>query len=128
MATESEAFLARWHRIVAEKDVVELATVLAEDVTIGAPPYWTKLAGKPIVHRLLGVIIETIEDFTYHRQWTGERELALEFRGRVGGLELQGVDLITLDDQGRITNLDVMIRPINTLLALRDRVAARMAR
>jgi 2,4-dienoyl-CoA reductase (NADPH2) len=56
------------------------------------------------------------------------RELALEFRGRVGGLELQGVDLITLDDQGRITNLDVMIRPINTLLALRDRVAARMAR
>jgi SnoaL-like protein len=127
MPTDPSAFLARWHRVVAEKDLAGLAALLADDVALGAPPYWSRLEGKTIVQKLLGVIVETIEGFTYHRQWTNGRELALEFRGRVGGLELQGIDLITLDDAGRIAQLDVMIRPINALLALRDRVAERMA-
>ena len=127
MPADPSAFLARWHHIVAEKDLTGLGDLLADDVALGAPPYWGRLEGKPIVQKLLGIILETIEDFTYHRQWVNGRELALEFRGKVDGLELQGIDLITLDDAGRLAQLDVMIRPINTLLALRDRVAARMA-
>ena len=71
--------------------------------------------------------MNTIEDFTYHREWSEGRELALEFRGRVGELELQGIDLISLDERLRIGNLDVMIRPINAAVALRDAIAPRMA-
>jgi hypothetical protein len=55
-------------------------------------------------------------------------ELALEFRGRVGGLELQGIDLISLDASGRIRRLDVPMRPINAVSALRDAIAPRMAK
>jgi hypothetical protein len=127
MPADPSAFLARWHRIVAEKDLQGLGDLLADDVALGAPPYWGRLEGKPIVQKLLGIILETIEGFTYHREWVNGRELALEFRGTVDGLGLQGIDLITLDDAGRLAQLDVMIRPINTLLVLRDRVAARMA-
>jgi hypothetical protein len=124
----SADFLVRWHRIVAEKDLDALAAILADDVTIGAPPYWSKLDGKDLVAHLLGIIIETIEDFTYHREWTHGREFALEFRGHVGEHQLQGIDLITVGDDGRIRNLDVLIRPINAVLALRDIVGPRMAR
>jgi len=127
MEPDARAFLERWHRIVAEKDLAALHDVLAEGVTLGAPPYWSKLAGRPMVHHLLGLIVHTIEDFTYHREWIAGRELALEFRGRVGDAELQGVDLITLDDAGRIANLDVPMRPMNAVAALRDRIAPRMA-
>ena len=119
-------FLAEWHRLVGAKDLAALPRVLADDVTIGAPPYWRKLEGRDVGAFLLGVILTTIDDFTYHREWVQGAELALEFRGRVGDRELQGIDLITLDDAGRIRNLDVLIRPINALLALRDRVTARM--
>ena len=69
----------------------------------------------------------TIEGFTYHREWAQGRELALEFRGRVGETELQGIDLITLDAEGRIQNLDVLMRPVNGIVALRERIAPRMA-
>jgi hypothetical protein len=55
------------------------------------------------------------------------RELALEFTGEVDGMGLQGIDLVTLGDDGRIARLDVMIRPLNTLTVLRDKVAERMA-
>jgi len=126
MAADAQAFLERWHRIVGEKDLVALREAMADDMTMGAPPYWQKLEGKDLVHHLLGVIITLIEDFTYHREWVSGSEIALEFHGHVGEDQLQGIDLITLDDDGRIKNLDVMIRPLNSLTALRDRVVPKM--
>lgn len=121
------AFLDEWHRIVAQGDLDALREILREDVTIGAPPYWTPLRGRPIVHQLLSIILETIEGFTYFREWQDGRELALEFRGKVGDLDVQGIDLITLDAEGRIQNLDVLMRPTNTILRLQERIAPRMA-
>lgn len=126
MTTDRTAFLTEWHRIVRERDVDALTRILAPDVTVAAPPYWKKFEGRDTVAFLLAVILTTIEDFTYHRTWVDGAELALEFRGRVGNRELQGIDLVTLDDAGLVRNLDVLIRPINALLALRDHVAARM--
>ena len=76
---------------------------------------------------MLGLIVETIERFTYHREWKMGSELALEFRGRVGGLEVQGIDLISLDAAGRIRRLDGPMRPVNAVVALRDAIKPRMA-
>ena len=127
MAEDSAAFLDEWHRIVAQRDLQALGSVLAEDVSLGAPPYWGRLRGREIVHHLLVLIVNTIDGFTYHREWLKGRELALEFTGRVGELELQGIDLISLDERFRLQSLDVMIRPINAVLALREAIAPRMA-
>jgi hypothetical protein len=131
VTTATTDFLARWHPVVQERDLVELEKLLASDVTMGAPPYWDKLSGRPLVHHLLGLIIHTIEDFTYHREWhddsLGRGEIALEFRGHVGELDLQGIDLISLNEHGEIRNLDVVIRPMNALSALRDVIAPQMA-
>lgn len=130
MAAPEHEFLAKWHPLVEGRDLVALEKILAEDVSMGAPPYWDRLNGRPIVHHLLGLIINTIGDFTYHREWHddshGEGEIALEFRGHVGEIKLQGIDLITLNDRGELQNLDVMIRPMNALEALRDIVAPQM--
>ena len=127
MGADAAEFLERWHHIVAERDAEALARVLSDDVCMGAPPYWQKLRGRDLIAHLLGIIIHTIDDFTYHREWVQDGELALEFTGRVDGLDLQGIDLISLDAEGQLRNLDVMIRPLNALQALRDRVAPRMA-
>lgn len=122
----SETFLEEWHLIVAEQDLDALHTLLLEDVTIGAPPYWTRLEGRRIVHRLLSIILETIEGFTYYREWRDGNELALEFRGKVGDLDIQGIDLISLDGDGRIRNIDVLMRPTNAILRLQEIVGPKM--
>ena len=123
----AEQFLEEWHRIVAARDVEGVEKMLAEDVTLGAPPYWAKLEGRALVAHLLGLIVHTIEDFTYHREWRQEAELALEFTGHVAGIELQAIDLISLNAAGKIQNLDVLMRPLNAVSELRDRIAPRMA-
>ena len=128
MGVDGREFLDRWHRMVAERDVSALDGLIAEDISMGAPPYWTRLEGKPMVMRLLGIIVTTFEDFQYHREWVDGGELALEFTAKVEGLDLHGVDLISVDDDGRMRRLDVMIRPLNALTKLasvvRDKIQA----
>ena len=124
----ASAFLTDWHRIVAEQDLEGLREILAEDVSIGAPPYWQRLEGRNLVHHLLGLIIQTIEGFIYHREWQQGGELALEFTGRVEGLDLQGIDLISLDTEGSIARLDVLIRPVNAVNALMGVITPKVAK
>jgi hypothetical protein len=42
----------------------------------------------------------------------------LRFRARVGRFELEGVDILTMDDDGLITDVTVMVRPFHALEAL----------
>jgi hypothetical protein len=127
MTDEVDKFVTAWHRVVAAKDRKALLGLLAEDVSLGAPPYYERLHGRELVHHLLGLILHTIDEFTYHRQWQKEGELAFEFTGRVGELQLQGIDLITLNDRFVIGNLDVLIRPATAVDALREIIAPQMA-
>jgi hypothetical protein len=73
---------------------------------MAAPPYWQPLEGRELVAHLLGIIVTLVEDFAYHREWVSGNELALEFRGRIAGRGLQGIDLISLGDDGRIVRFD----------------------
>jgi len=122
--------MTEWHRVVQARDLDALENLIAPDISMGAPPYWDKVQGRPTVHFLLGLIIRTIEGFTYHREWHNDSrqrgEIALEFQGRVGELDLQGIDLITLNDQGKVQNLDVLIRPMNALAELQQIIAPQM--
>ena len=127
MPDRVENFLTEWHRMVAAKDLDALGSLLSEDVSLGVPPYWEKLQGHALAHHLLGLIVNTIAEFTYRREWRQAPELALEFTGHIGDLELQGIDLITLDEQCHVTNLDVLMRPVNAIHALRDEIGPQMA-
>jgi hypothetical protein len=42
----------------------------------------------------------------------------------MGDVSVNGVDLITCDDDGRIVEFKVMLRPLKALEAVRDRMAA----
>jgi hypothetical protein len=128
MASEIDEFLNEWHRVVSKKDLDGLARLLAEDVSLGAPVYWPRFEGRAQVHHLLGLILETIEGFSYRREWSHGSELALEFSGRVGELELQGIDLLSLDNRFVVSRLDVLIRPANAVEALQEIIAPQMAR
>lgn len=126
MSADARAFLEQWHRIAEERDIAAIEGLLAEEVSLGAPPYWTKLQGRRMVNHLLGLILQTIEGFTYHREWTDGAELALELTGRVGDLDVQGIDLISLDDENKVRNIDVMIRPVNAVIALQKIISPKM--
>jgi hypothetical protein len=44
------------------------------------------------------------------------------FEARVGDRRLQGVDILRFDDDGRIAELTVMVRPMSGMNALAERM------
>ena len=52
--------------------------------------------------------------------------VVLEFSAVVDGKQLKGIDMIRFDEQGRIVEFEVMIRPLNALQALGAEMGARL--
>jgi hypothetical protein len=76
---------------------------------------------------ILRAVFSVLQDFTYLRHFGSGTGYVLEFSARVGDASLFGVDLIELDQEGKITDFMVMMRPASAVLALASEVAKRMA-
>lgn len=119
--------LARWHQCVAEKDMTTLDQILADNVVFRSPFLWKLKAGKELITIVLSAASQVFEDFTYHRQMTDGSSWTLEFSARVGEMSLKGIDLIRFNDEGRIEEFEVMVRPAKGLQALAEAMAKQMA-
>jgi hypothetical protein len=76
-------------------------------------------ASQETVGALLRLVFETFEDFRYTDELQGaDGTHALIFRARVGEREVEGLDLLRDDADGRVADFTVMIRPLSGLLAL----------
>jgi hypothetical protein len=119
--------LARWHRIVFERDLQGLKDILAEEITFFSPVRWKPFEGRPAAHAILSTVMEVFQDFAYHRQFVDGQNWALEFSARVDDLSLKGIDLIQFNDQGQIQTFEVFIRPVNALQAVATAMGQRLA-
>lgn len=79
-----------------------------------------------MVH-ILTTVISVFEDFEYLGEFWSEAGTGavLHFGARVGDKRLRGVDVITFDEDGRIAEFEVMVRPANGLLALGEEMSRR---
>ncbi len=119
-------YLDRWHHIVFNRDLAALQAMLAEDVVFRSPYVWRPYHGRQAAWLILSTVIDVFHEFTYHRELADGNNWALEFSARVGDLSLKGIDLIRLDDDGRIVEFEVFIRPANGLQALGAEMARRL--
>jgi hypothetical protein len=110
--------LVRWHEFVETQNPEILEEILAEEVKFHSPFVWKPKDGKAMTIKILMTVVTVFEDFRYVRQITDEQNAALEFEARVGQLTLRGVDLMRIDESGKIVDFEVMIRPANALQAL----------
>ena len=53
--------------------------------------------------------------FRYIGEWRNDNGAVLEFENEIEGIKLNGVDMITVGDDGRITHFKVMVRPLKAL-------------
>jgi len=53
--------------------------------------------------------------FSFVGEWRSETGAVVEFDGEIDGIRINGVDMITVGDDGRITHFKVMVRPLKAL-------------
>lgn len=122
-----ENSLAQWHKFVETQDAAILNELLDESVRFHSPFVWKPKDGKMMAMAILVSATETFENFKYIREILGENDWALEFEARIGELTLHGIDLIKLNDAGKIIDFEVMIRPANALQRLGEEMGKRLA-
>ena len=106
-------------RVAVESGDMEAAVALLHpDVTFRSPAVFRPYQGSDAVGFILRTVADIFEDFRYVDELTGTSTHALVFEARVGDRSLQGLDYVTTDDDGRITDFTVMIRPLSGLQAL----------
>jgi hypothetical protein len=112
---------------VESKDFSRLVDTLAPTVVFRSPVVFGPYEGRDSVGALLRIVGEVLApQLTYRWQvHEGDREV-LCFTSRIGDREVEGVDLLRYDDEGRVAELVVMMRPLSGLHALRDAMGARL--
>ena len=126
---KAAATLAQWHELIASNDLHTLQQLLHPQAVFRSPMAFKPYAGAPVVSMILNTVSQVFEGFAYHRELATPDGLSvvLEFSARVGQRELKGIDLIRFDEDGKIVEFEVMVRPMSGLQALGDEMGKRLA-
>lgn len=101
--------------------------LFADDVTFRSPIVFAPYEGREAIAVILGAVVEVFEDFRYTDQVESGDTAVLVFEARVGDRQLNGVDILRFDSEGRIGELMVMVRPMSGVNALAEAMQARLA-
>ena len=112
---------------VEAQDLDALAETLALEVVLHSPVTFHPYVGRETVGALLRLIAGTFEDFRYTDELrSADGVHALVFRARVGGRELEGVDVLRLGADGLVADLTAIIRPLSGLTALAEAIGPKV--
>src|SRR3954454_24051437 len=107
---------------VERGDLDAAVDLLADDVVFRSPAVFKPYQGRETVETILRTVFGVFEDFRYTDELAGDGIHALIFEARVGDRQLQGLDLIRADEDGRIAEFTVMVRPASGLMALAEQM------
>jgi hypothetical protein len=118
--------LARWHQLVKNRNAEGLDALLSESVVFHSPVVHTPQVGKAITKQYLTAALRVFfnESFRYVREIAGERDAVLEFQVEIEGISVNGVDMIKWDEEGKVVDFKVMIRPLKAINLIHQKMAA----
>ena len=106
-----------WHDLVGAKDPALLDDILDEDVVFHSPVVHTPQRGKEITKLYLGAATHVFfnSKFAYQREFVSDHDAVLEFTTEIDGIVINGVDMLHWNDDGKITEFKVMVRPLKAI-------------
>jgi hypothetical protein len=126
--------LEKWHQIMkgGNSNTIDLLDdLLADDVIFYSPVVYTPQIGKDITKLYLtaasGVFSNTSNTeqtekksskFKYIKELVHENHACLEFETEMNGIYVNGIDLITWNEEDKITEFKVLVRPLQAVNTL----------
>jgi hypothetical protein len=105
----TDDFRAAWHT----RDHAAMVALFAPGVVLHSPIITTAFEGRDALAALYRALFDRLPpmEFTGEATLPDGRELIL-WRTRFGDVELEGMDIVTLNDAGLGTDVTVMMRPL----------------
>jgi hypothetical protein len=122
----TQTTLATWHELVRARDAGGLSSLLADDVVFYSPVVHTPQLGKALTLQYLSAAFHVFfnESFCYVRELTERCDAVLEFQVEIDGITVNGVDMIKWNDEGKIVEFKVLIRPLKAINLIHQKMAA----
>ena len=117
----------RFRAAAESKDFSAIDDLFTADVSFRSPVVFKQYEGRDAVAMLLAAVSQVFEDFRYTGQVETGGTATLMFSARVGDRELDGIDLLHFDDQGKINDMAVYVRPMSGVYALAEAMQKRLA-
>ena len=111
------AGLSKWHAYIKSHDNNALWELLHPDAVFESPVVHTPQRGRDIAFKYLASAEKVLggPSFAYRGEWRSENRAVLEFETVVESITINGVDIITFDQDDRITHFKVMVRPLKAI-------------
>jgi hypothetical protein len=124
----TDTAISRWHRALADRDPSLLDGLLADDVVFHSPVVHTPQVGKAITTKYLTAAMHVFgnETFRYVREVAGPDNAVLEFMVEIDGIVVNGVDMLRWNDDQRLTEFKVMVRPLKGMQVIHSKMADRL--
>ena len=113
-----------WHEAVRANDLTAFEALVADDAVFESPALHKPQVGNALMSMYLRGAMMVLNNgtFRYVEEWVSERSAVLEFTSTIGGLHVNGVDIIRWNDEDRVTSFKVMVRPFKGLTALMEQM------
>ena len=125
------AALDRWYDYMKSHDLAALRDLLHPDAVFESPVVHTPQRGREITLKYLAGAEKVLggPGFKYVGEWLSESGAVLEFEKEIEGIRINGVDIITFSDDGKlITHFKVMVRPLKAINLLHRLMGEQLAR
>ena len=122
---QTRSYLERWHQGLESKDSNFLDEILDDSCVFTSPIVFKPIEGKEMSKLYLMGAGQTfdMERFKYVRELVDGLDAVLEFETYIDDISVNGVDIIRWNEEGRITDFKVMIRPLQAIGALQKKMS-----
>ena len=102
-----------------------MENLLADDAVFHSPIVHTPQRGKDVTALYLSAAFQVLvnDSFHYVREVEGANDAVLEFAVVIDGVQVNGVDMIRWNAEGKITDFKVMLRPLKAINLIHQKMA-----
>jgi hypothetical protein len=116
----------RFRAAAESKDFSAIDDLFAEGVSFRSPVVFKPYEGREAVAALLGAVSQVFEDFRYTDQVETGDVATLAFSARIGDRELDGIDLLRFNADGKVEEMAVYVRPMSGVNALAEAMGRKL--
>ena len=106
-----------WHKVVENGELSKLDEILDEDCIFYSPVVFSPQNGKEATKKYLSAaaIVFAGDSFNYTKELITTGLACLEFELVLNEININGIDIISWNEDGKITEFKVMIRPLKAV-------------
>ena len=129
--------IEKWYEVIKLDNPDKYDEILAEDCVFYSPVVYTPQRGRELTKMYLmaaggvfggedspkEILDETSPSkFRYIKEIIGENSAVLEFESEVDGIYVNGIDLISWNEENKITEFKVIVRPLQAVNKLHQQM------